>query len=137
MDFRVVYTRSARCLLAIVRRLSPSFSPSRRKNEIRNGIKGWVGEKKWMTFSGWCGAWRSFSSLTCELYCITKAKLSKRGRERKKKNVTCARRLLVYRASHFYRRTAVKPLTLSGLSNPIRTNRNIRSTITKTLRLSA
>lgn len=85
MDFRVVYTRSARCLLAIVRRLSPSFSPSLRKNEIRNGIKGWVGEKKWMTFSGWCGAWRSFSSLTCELYCITKAKLSKRGRERKKK----------------------------------------------------
>ena len=38
-----VYTSSARCLLAIVRRLSP---PSRRKNEIWNGIKGWVGGKK-------------------------------------------------------------------------------------------
>lgn len=58
------------------------------------------------------------------------------SREKKKKMLHSARRLLVYRASHFYRRT-VKPLTLSGLSNPIRTNRNIRSTITKTLRLSA
>lgn len=138
----MVYTRSARCLLAIVRRLSPL---SRRKNETRNGIKGWVGEKKvddvqrlvWGVAIFFFLEGSINFSLTYELYCITKAKLSKRGREKKKKKMLhSARRLLVYRASHFYRRT-VKPLTLSGLSNPIRTNRNIRSTITKTLRLSA
>lgn len=86
----MVYTRSARCLLAIVRRLSPL---SRRKNETRNGIKGWVGEKKvddvqrlvWGVAIFFFLEGSANFSLTYELYCITKAKLSKRGREKKKK----------------------------------------------------
>lgn len=104
-----VYTSSARCLLAIVRRLSP---PSRRKNEIRNGIKGWVGGKK---VGGWrlvAGAGRGDLSLLSHVRAwlhneseVVETGSREEEKKKEKKNVTCARRLLVYRASHFYRRT--------------------------------